>query len=438
MENRNKFSSKWGFIMACVGSAVGLANVWAFPYQLGANGGLAFLFPYLIFAFIFGRVGLAAENAIGRKYKSGPMVVYKEAYKEKNMEKFGSVVRWLPMLGVGLLAIGYAVVITYVLKALIDTITGSIFATDSTSWFDMISTSDFKLVIAHLILMVLVYFALVYETKGIEKTNKLIMPLFFILFLILALRVFFLDGAMGGYKFIFSLDIEKLKNIKTWVAAMGQAFFSLSLVGTVMVVYGSYLPDDEDVIKASTITTSLDTLAAMISSFVMLPACFAYGFSPTSGPKLLFVVLPQALKEMPLGRLYGIILFLAIVFAGISSIQSMLETITEAIEYKFPKLKRKSILIVLIGIIYLVGIFIEPISKWGPWMDIVTIYILPISGIIGAITWFWVIKKEKLLAEVNKNVGNKYGKTWYYTGKFIFVPLAIALCFIALRYHISF
>lgn len=438
MENRNKFSSKWGFIMACVGSAVGLANVWAFPYQLGANGGLAFLFPYLIFAFIFGRVGLAAENAIGRKYKSGPMVVYKEAYKEKNMEKFGSVVRWLPMLGVGLLAIGYAVVITYVLKALIDTITGSIFATDSTSWFDMISTSDFKLVIPHLTLMVLVYFALVYETKGIEKTNKLIMPLFFILFLILALRVFFLDGAMGGYKFIFSLDIEKLKNIKTWVAAMGQAFFSLSLVGTVMVVYGSYLPDDEDVIKASTITTSLDTLAAMISSFVMLPACFAYGFSPTSGPKLLFVVLPQALKEMPLGRLYGIILFLAIVFAGISSIQSMLETITEAIEYKFPKLKRKSILIVLISIIYLVGIYIEPISKWGPWMDIVTIYILPVSGIIGAITWFWVIKKENLLKEVNKSVGNKYGNAWYYTGKFIFVPLAIALCFIALRYHISF
>lgn len=438
MENRNKFSSKWGFIMACVGSAVGLANVWAFPYQLGANGGLAFLFPYLIFAFIFGRVGLAAENAIGRKYKSGPMVVYKEAYKEKNMEKFGSVVRWLPMLGVGLLAIGYAVVITYVLKALLDTITGSIFATDSTSWFDMISTNDFKLVIPHLILMVLAYFALVYETKGIEKTNKLIMPLFFILFLILALRVFFLDGAMGGYKFIFSLDIEKLKNIKTWVAAMGQAFFSLSLVGTVMVVYGSYLPDDEDVIKASTITTGLDTLAAMISSFVMLPACFAYGFSPTSGPKLLFVVLPQALKEMPLGRLYGIILFLAIVFAGISSIQSMLETITEAIEYKFPKLKRKSILIVLISIIYLIGIFIEPISKWGPWMDIVTIYILPVSGIIGAITWFWVIKKENLLEEVNKSVGNKYGNAWYYTGKFIFVPLAIALCFIALRYHISF
>ena len=438
MENRNKFSSKWGFILACVGSAVGLANVWAFPYQLGSNGGLAFLLPYLLFALLFGRVGLAAENAIGRKYKSGPMTVYKEAYKSRNMEKFGKIIRWLPMIGVGLLSIGYAVVITYVLKALIDTITGSLFSLESSIWFEQISTKDFGLLGVHLLLMVLVYFALAYETKGIEKTNKFIMPLFFVLFLILAVRIFFLEGSKSGYEFIFRLDMEKLKDIKVWVAAMGQAFFSLSLVGTVMLVYGSYLSDSEDVVKLSTTTTGLDTLAAMISAFVMLPACFAFGFSPASGPKLIFVVLPQALKEMPLGKLYAVILFLAIVFAGISSIQSMIETITEAIEYKFPKVKRKSILLVLIGIIYLVGIFIEPISKWGPWMNIVTIYILPISGIIGAITWFWVIKKEELLAEVNKSNKGKYGKAWYYTGKFIFVPLAIALCFIALKYHISF
>ena len=438
MENRNKFSSKWGFIMACVGSAVGLANVWAFSYQLGSNGGLAFLLPYLLFALLFGRVGLAAENAIGRKYKSGPMTVYKEAYKSRNMEKFGNIIRWLPMIGVGLLAIGYAVVITYVLKALIDTITGSLFSLESSIWFEQISTKDFGLLGVHLLLMVLVYFALAYETKGIEKTNKFIMPLFFVLFLTLAVRIFFLEGSKSGYEFIFRLDMEKLKDIKVWVAAMGQAFFSLSLVGTVMVVYGSYLSDSEDVVKLSTTTTGLDTLAAMISASVMLPACFAFGFSPASGPKLIFVVLPQALKEMPLGKLYAIILFLAIVFAGISSIQSMIETITEAIEYKFPKVKRKFILLVLIGIIYLVGIFIEPISKWGPWMDIVTIYILPISGIIGAITWFWVIKKEELLAEVNKSNKGKYGNAWYYTGKFIFVPLAIALCFIALKYHISF
>jgi len=128
------------------GSAVGLANVWAFPYQLGSNGGLAFLLPYLLFAFIFGRLGLAAENAIGRKYKSGPMVVYKEAYKSRNIEKFGKIIRWLPMLGVGLLSIGYAVVITYVLKALIDTITGDLFSVESSLWFEEISSKNFGLV----------------------------------------------------------------------------------------------------------------------------------------------------------------------------------------------------------------------------------------------------------------------------------------------------
>ena len=176
----------------------------------------------------------------------------------------------------------------------------------------------------------------------------------------------------------------------------------------------------------------------MLSAFVMLPASFAYGFSPASGPKLLFIVLPKALKEMPFGRVFALILFIAIVFAGISSIQSMIETVAEAILYQFPKLKRKLVLICLIVIIYGCGIFIEPISKWGPWMDIVTIYILPLSGIIGAITWFWVIKREELLAEVNKNVGDKYGNLWHGMGRYVFVPLAIILCFIAIRYHISF
>ena len=438
MDKRKKFSSNWGFIMACVGSAVGLGNVWAFPYQLGANGGLAFLIPYLFFTLIFGRVGLGAENAIGRRFKSGPMVVYKEAWKAKGHEKTGKILRWLPTVGVGLLSIGYAVIITYVIKALIDTLNGKLFAMESQAWFETISTNDFSVVLPHLILMVLVFISLAYETKGIEKTNKFLMPVFFTLFLVLVIRVSLLEGAIDGYKFIFHLDMGKLKDIKVWIAAMGQAFFSLSLVGSTMLVYGSYLPDTEDVVKASTTTASLDIMAAMTASFVMLPASFAFGFSPSSGPKLLFVVLPEALKSMPFGRVFAIILFLAIILAGVSSIQSMIEVITEAIEYRFPQAKRRRVLLGLVSIVYIIGILIEPISKWGPWMDIVTIYILPISGIIGAITWFWVVRKEDLLDEVNKSVPNKYGNAWYYTGKFFFVPIAIILCFVAIRYKVSF
>ena len=438
MEKRNKFSSKWGFVMACVGSAVGLANVWAFPYKLGANGGFAFLLPYLLFVFLFGRVGLAAENAVGRMYKSGPMDVYKKAWESRSKGKVGQILRWIPMIGVGLLAIGYAVVITYVLKALFDSISGQLFAVDSAAWFESISTNDFAVIIPHIILLIVVYFSLAYETKGIEKTNKFIMPLFFVLFLVLAIRIAFLPGSFDGYKFIFKMDMEKLLDFRTWIAAMGQAFFSLSLVGSVMVVYGSYLSDDEDVVKASTTVAGLDTLAAMISAFVMIPACFAYGPPPASGPKLIFVVLPEAPKAMPLGRFFAIILFLAIVSAGISSIQSMIEALADAILYRFEKINRNLLLIILIAIIYLVGIFLEPISKWGPWMDIVTIYILPISAIIGAITWFWVIKKDDLLGEVNKNLGNKYKNIWHNMGRYVFVPMAIILCFVAIKFQVSF
>ena len=219
---------------------------------------------------------------------------------------------------------------------------------------------------------------------------------------------------------------------------MGQAFFSLSIVGTVMVVYGSYLRDDEAIVKSSSLTAGLDTLAALFASFVMIPACFAYGFEPAAGPKLLFIVLPSALQEIYAGRVFSIILYTAIVFAGITSIQSMIDTVADAIKYGFPKLNRTKILVALIIVIYVCGIFIEPIAKWGPWMDFVTIYILPVGAIIGAISWFWIMKKDDLMAEVNLNAKRKQGNLWYYAGKYVYVPLAIVLCFVALRYQISF
>lgn len=438
MENNGKFSNKWGFIMACVGSAVGLANVWAFPYKLGLNGGLSFLLPYLFFVFLFGRVGLAAESAVGRRYKSGPMGVFKDIWKSKGKEKIGRIIRWLPIVGVFLLAVGYSVVITYVLKALIDSINGSLLDIDPNVWFESISTKDFILTKEHFILIVIVFLTLAYGTKGIEKTNTFMMPLFFILFIVLAIRIAFLNKAFDGYKFIFSMSYEKLFDIKLWIAAMGQAFFSLSLVSTVMVVYGSYLPKSEDIVHNSTITSVLDTLAAMLSSFVIIPATFAFGFSQAEGPKLIFVVLPKVLQNITGGRIFAIILYTAIVFAGVLSVQSMIETVAEAITSKFNNISRNVILISLMAVVFIGGFFLHPIAKWGFWMNIITIYILPISAIIGAITWFWVMKKEDLLDEINKSAKKSHGNLWYYMGRYIYVPIALILCIIAIKYQISF
>ncbi|MDD7305167.1 MAG: sodium-dependent transporter [Peptoniphilaceae bacterium] len=438
MKDRGRFSSKWGFIMACVGSAVGLANVWAFPYKLGENGGFTFMIPYLIFVLIFGRIGLAAENAVGRKYKMGPMGVFREAWKERGLGKVGRVLRWLPIIGTTLLAMGYGVVITYVVQALIDSINGSLMTVKPDVWFESISTVDYSVVASHLILMAVVFITMIKGTKGIEKSNKFMMPLFFVLFIILAIRIGFLDGASKGYKFIFSTDFSKLKDLGVWIAAMGQAFFSLSIVSTVMVVYGSYLSDDEDVVSSSSTTAALDTLAALLACFVMIPATFAFGFSPSSGPKLLFVVLPNVMQEISGGRIFAIILYIAMVFAGITSIQSMLDTVADAIHSGFPHFSKNLVLALLSILVLVVGIFIEPIAKWGPWMDFVTIYILPLSAIIGAITWFFVMKKEDLLFEINKSTKKKHGDLWYYIGKYVYVPLALILCFIAMRYKISF
>ena len=176
----------------------------------------------------------------------------------------------------------------------------------------------------------------------------------------------------------------------------------------------------------------------MLSTFVMLPATFAFGFSQSQGPKLIFVVLPKVLQEIAGGRIFAIILYIAIVFAGVLSVQSMIETVAEAITSKFENLKRINVLLVLMILVFVCGLFLHPIAKWGAWMNFVTIYILPISAIIGAISWFWVMKKEDLMDEINKSAKNKHGDGWYNLGRYLYVPLAVILCIIAIRYQISF
>ncbi len=264
------------------------------------------------------------------------------------------------------------------------------------------------------------------------------MPLFFILFVFMAVRILLLPNAFEGYKFIFTPDWTKLANPMVWVWAMGQAFFSLSITGSGMIVYGAYLSDEEDVIGGARDTALFDTIAAMVATFVMIPACFAYGLDPAGGPGLLFVTLPTILQDMPGGRLFAIALYLAVVFGGISSLQNMLEVVLESVRYRLPKLKRNYVLAILFLICMGIGVFMEPITKWGPWMDIVSIYIIPIGATIGAISWFWVMKKEDLLEEINKGRKQPVSANWYWIGKFVYVPLALILCMIALVKGVSF
>lgn len=264
------------------------------------------------------------------------------------------------------------------------------------------------------------------------------MPLFFILFLILAVRVAFLPGAVEGYKFMFFPKWEALLDPMVWIWAMGQAFFSLSLTGSGMIVYGAYLSDGEDIPNGARLTAIFDTIAAMVAALVIIPASFAYNIGVDQGPGLLFVTLPKILQDIPFGQAFSIILFTAVLFGGISSLQNMFEVVGESLMYKFPKLKRIPMLIILGVITFGIGVNMEAIYNWGPWMDFVSIYIIPIGATIGAVSWFWIMKKEDLISEINLGAKNKQGDLWYNMGKFVYVPFATILTFVALFKGIAF
>ena len=172
-------------------------------------------------------------------------------------------------------------------------------------------------------------------SRGIENINKVMMPAFYILFLFLAVRVAFLDGSFEGYAYMFKPDWSAMANPQTWVYAMGQAFFSLSVAGNGTVVYGSYLKSDVDIVSSAKYVALFDTMAALLAGLVIIPAVFAYGMEPNSGPGLLFITIPAVIRSIPFGQVFSFIFFLAVFFAGATSLINLLESPVEALQTNF-------------------------------------------------------------------------------------------------------
>ena len=439
-KNTKSFASRWGFILASVGSAVGMANVWGFPNKMGSNGGGAFLLIYLLFVVIFSYVGLPAEFAMGRRAATGTLGAYENAWatRGKGAGRAGGLLGWLPLAGSMCIAIGYAVIVTYVLKALVDSLVGMLMTADAAEWFTSFSAQPYSVVPYHIIVVVGTLLTLFLGAHSIEKSNKVMMPLFFLIFVVLAVRVAFLPGAGEGYSFMFAPRWDMLKDPMIWIWAMGQAFFSLSVTGSGMIVYGAYLSKDEDVVGVAQNTALFDTIAAVVAALVIIPACFSYGLDVGAGPSLLFVTLPTILQDIPFGRFFAVILYIAMIFAGVSSLQNMFEAVAESLLHKFPKLSRTAVLVILCVVCLGFGLGMENISEWGPWMDLVSIYIIPIGATLGAVSWFYVMKKDELLSAVNTGSRRRRGELWYSVGRYVYVPLAVILCCVALFKHVAF
>ena len=430
MNKNGNFKSTVGFVLACVGSAVGMGNIWMFPYRLGQYGGAAFLIPYLIFIALFGLVGLSAEFALGRMAKTGTLGAYTYCWKNK----FGKYIGWLPLLGSLGIAIGYSVILGWVFRSIQGVLTNELLTNDIPAFFTNMTQSFSNVPCHFLVLFITCLLLFTSATNAIEKANKVLMPAFFILFIILAIRVSLFDGAIEGYKFLFVPKWECLLNKETWIMAMGQAFFSLSITGSGMIVYGAYLKDDVDIPKASMQTAVFDTIAAMLAALAIMPAVFSFGIDPVSGPSLMFLTLPEVFKQMPLGNFFALFFFVSVAFAGITSLINMLEAVCESWQNRFRISRKKAVL--LCGIItFAISVCIENGDIVGKWMDVVTIYIIPFAALLGAITIYYVLGWNALKQELDKGRKKPVGPTFKFLGKYVYVFLAIIILILGILYN---
>lgn len=425
-ENRDLFSSKLGFILACIGSAVGMGNVWMFPYRVGQLGGGAFLLPYIIFVVVLGYTGLIGEFAFGRMTQTGPIGSFEYAMKSKG-KKGGTLLGIIPVIGAFGIATGYAVVVGWVMRFLFGTISGAMFsAPDSAAYFGEIAGA-FGSTIWHLAAMIATAIILILGvSNGIEKVNKFMMPLFYILFIIVLFKVLSLENAMEGVKYLFTPKWEFLSQPKTWVYALGQSFFSLSLAGSGMVVYGSYLKKDVDIPNSAKNTAFFDTLAAMLAALVVIPAVFAFGLDPQSGPPLLFITLPAVFKEMAGGQLFAVLFFISLIFAAITSLMNLLEVPIEALQNRM-NLKRNTAVIVVCAASFVIGLFLEDGNLLSAWMDCVSIYIMPVGALIASIMFFWVIGSKIAKEQAEIGASKPLGAWFEPMAKYVFVILTIAV-----------
>ncbi len=434
MNHKNgSFSSSLGFVLACVGSAVGLGNIWMFPYRLGQYGGGAFFLIYLLFILLFGTVGLSAEFAIGRRARTGTLGSYEYCWGSRNLKGFGKVMGWIPLLGSLGIAIGYSIIIGWVVRSLAGSVTGSMFSQGAAAYFAQ-ANGEFGSLPWHIIVVLVTVIVLITgSTAQIERANKVMMPVFYVLFAALAVRVVFLPGASEGYKFLFIPSWEQLLDVDTWVMAMGQAFFSLSITGSGMLVYGSYLKKDEDIMGSSLQTAFFDTIAALLAALAIMPAVFAFGIEPDKGPSLIFLTLPEIFGQMPMGALFSAIFFLSVTFAGITSLINMFEAVIESVQHRFEMPRRAAV--VLCGTLCLaVGVFLEAEPKVGSWMDFVTILVTPFGAVFGAISVYYVLGFMEIKKELEEGRKSPLPAWYGPVAKYVYVPLTVVVFILGIIY----
>jgi len=434
-KKRDNWTSSIGFIFAAAGSAVGLGNIWRFPYLAGANGGGAFILIYLIFVVFIGLSVMIAEFTIGRRSQLSAVGAYKKVNRSFTFAGVIGVLSAFLIMGFYPVVGGWS--IAYIIKSFTGLLANEGAIAES---FGNFITSPVQPLLWMVVFMFLnLYIVAKGVSSGIEKAGKILMPTLFVLLVLIGIRSVTLPGASEGLKFLFYPDFSKVTG-ETFLNALGQQFFSLSLGMGCMITYGSYISKQERLPKNAVIITALDTLVALLAGIAIFPALFAFGLQPDQGPGLVFIVVPQIFSEMgAIGPILSAIFFIALTIAALTSSISLLEVVVAYLidERKFNRTKAvisTGLVMTIMSVLASLSLGAFPNLKvFGvavfDFFDILTDKIfLAIGGLLIAIFVGWFMNKEDLKDELTNGGSIEFGlfNIWYNLVKYV-VPVAIAI-----------
>ncbi len=446
-----EWSSRWTFILAATGSAVGLGNIWKFPYIAGENGGGAFVLIYLLCIAMIGIPVMMAEIMLGRRGKQSPINAMRTLAQEARQHHVWGLLGWSGMIA-GFLILSYYSVIAGWTLAYVPRMAAGLFQSDwlfanasperISQMFQDFTSNPLELIIWHTAIMGLTMFIVARGVRGgLERAVNFLMPgLFLILFLLIGYAVS--TGAfMQGMGFLFSADFSKLTG-QSVLAAMGQAFFTLSLGMGAIMVYGAYLPRDVPITSTSVTIAGADTLVALLAGLAIFPLVFANGLAPDSGPSLIFITLPNAFGHMAGGAFFGTLFFLLLVFAALTSAISIIEPavswLVESRNFKRPHAALFcGVLIWLTGLLTVFSFNLladfKPIAEKTLFelIDYLTSNImLPLGGLFIAIFAAWAMHHDAHEEELGLGKADISYRTWLFLIRFV-TPVGVIFIFLS-------
>ncbi|MCB1827165.1 MAG: sodium-dependent transporter [Coxiellaceae bacterium] len=438
---QDQWSSKWAFILAATGAAVGLGNVWRFPYMAGTNGGSAFVIMYLIFVAIIGLPIMIAEILIGRRARQNPVSAMQTLAEESGHAKDWRLVGWWGALALLLVLSFYSVVsgwsIAYLVRCFGEAFTGMSPQEVSAHW-SLFLASPWRLIGWHTLFMCLTIGVIMRGVQqGLEQATKYMMPGLYIILIVLVIYAGMEGDFKQAFHFLFDVHWEKVTP-SVVISAMGHAFFTLALGAGAMLTYGAYVPKRVSIANAVWIVAVLDILVAILSGLAIFPLVFAHHLAPNSGPGLMFVTLPIAFSHIPAGAIIGGLFFVLLLFAAWTSSINLAEPMVIILMNHF-KLSRNKAALIVGALAWFIGLgsalsfnvwnkvkLFHHFTVFDIATNVPTDIILPIGGLCFAIFTGWIMKKKFTQQEVDKSVY----PLWHFLVRYI-APAGIIIVFLS-------